>query len=303
MVALTTAAALLALAPAPAHAAEPTFVVAGNGSDANPGTVERPLKSIQKAIDLATPGATILIRGGTYAVTTNVQIRKSGELQGASANNLILNLDSYGNRDPRKNGESADGLAVKEGSGTGNVVRGARLWNNVDDGFGAWLFASPIRIENSVAYGNGYNRWNLPDFSGDGNGFKLGGGNPAPAVAHALTNNMSFKNAAGGFVGNGNPGATSLTRNTAWRNAKNGFTVDRSQSKLTGNLAVGNAKPVSLGSSTGSGNSWDVKSSWSDSDLASTSTSTIAGSRDSAGNIRPSTFLQPKNHAQLGARI
>ncbi|MBB5802184.1 hypothetical protein F4560_001952 [Saccharothrix ecbatanensis] len=211
MVALTTAVALLALAPAPAQAADPTFVVAGNGSDTNPGTVERPLKSIQKAIDLATPGATILVRGGTYAVTTNIQIRKSGEpgrpirladypgervvvdgealpaghtpvggsiprdqrgvfhqeaswwhvsgleiirgpyayycagcddnvferlvtrdnyesgfqLQGASANNLILNLDSYGNRDPRKNGESADGLAVKEGSGTGNVVRGA----------------------------------------------------------------------------------------------------------------------------------------------------------------------------------
>lgn len=388
-IALTTAAALLALAPAPAQAADPTFVVAGTGSDSNPGTVERPLKSIQKAVDLTTPGATILVRGGTYAVMTNIQIRKSGEpgrpirlanypgervvvdgealpashtpvggsiprdergvfhqeaswwhvsgleiicgpyayycagcndnvferlvtrdnyesgfqLQGASANNLILNLDSHGNRDPRKNGESADGLAIKEGSGTGNVVRGARLWNNVDDGFDAWLFASPIRIENSIAHGNGYNRWNLPDFSGDGNGFKLGGGNPAPAVAHALTNNMSFKNAAGGFVDNGNPGATSLTRNTAWRNAKNGFTVDRSQSRLTANLAVGNAKPVSLGSSTGSGNSWDIKSSWSDSDLASTSASTITGSRDSAGNIRPSTFLQPRNHAQLGARI
>jgi hypothetical protein len=297
MVALTTAVVLLALAPAPAQAADPTFVVAGNGSDTNPGTVERPLKSIQKAIDLATPGATILVRGGTYAVTTNIQIRKSGE-----PGRPILLANHPGER-VVVDGESADGLAVKEGSGIGNVVRGARLWNNVDDGFDAWLFASPIRIENSIAYGNGYNRWNLPDFSGDGNGFELGGGNPAPAVAHALTNNMSFKNAAGGFVDNGNTGATSLTRNTAWRNAKNGFTVDRSRSKLTANLAVGNAKPVSLGSSTGSGNSWDIKSSWSDSDLASTSTSTIAGGRDSAGNIRPSTFLQAKNYAQLGARI
>jgi hypothetical protein len=60
------------------------------------------------------------------------------QMQGASANNLILYLDSYGNRDPRKNGESADGFACKEGSGTGNVLRGARLWNNVDDGLDLW---------------------------------------------------------------------------------------------------------------------------------------------------------------------
>jgi hypothetical protein len=62
------------------------------------------------------------------------------QIQSASSNNQVINLDSYGNRDPRKNGESADGLAIKEGSGSGNVVRGARLWNNSDDGFDAWLF-------------------------------------------------------------------------------------------------------------------------------------------------------------------
>ncbi|GGW97355.1 hypothetical protein GCM10010321_09110 [Streptomyces chartreusis] len=60
------------------------------------------------------------------------------------------------------------------------MVRGARLWNNVDDGFDAWKFASSILIENTISYGNGYNRWNFPDFAGDGNGFKMGGGSPAP---------------------------------------------------------------------------------------------------------------------------
>ena len=50
------------------------------------------------------------------------------------------------------------------------MVRGARLWNNVDDGFDAWEFLSPILIEDSVAYGNGVNRWDFPDFQGDGNG-------------------------------------------------------------------------------------------------------------------------------------
>jgi hypothetical protein len=60
------------------------------------------------------------------------------QLEGASSNNTVLYLDSYMNRDPRKNGESADGFACKEGSGTGNVLRGARLWNNVDDGLDLW---------------------------------------------------------------------------------------------------------------------------------------------------------------------
>ncbi|MER7006403.1 right-handed parallel beta-helix repeat-containing protein [Dactylosporangium sp. NPDC000555] len=97
-------------------------------------------------------------------------------LQGASWNNQIINLDSYGNHDPRKNGESADGLANRESSGTGNVVRGTRLWRNADDGFDNWLFLRPILIEDSIAYDNGYNYWNLPDYASDGDGFKLGGG-------------------------------------------------------------------------------------------------------------------------------
>ncbi len=368
-----------------------TLHVAPSGSDSDPGTVDRPLRTIQKAVDLARPGTSILLRGGTHTVTTNVQIRKSGEpgrpirlanypgervivdgeqlpashtpvggsipraergtfhqegsswwhvsgleiirgpyawycdgcnnnvyerlvtrdnyesgfqLQGSSASNLILNLDSYGNRDPRKNGESADGLAIKEGSGSGNVVRGARLWNNVDDGFDAWEFASPIRIENSIAYGNGYNRWNLPGFSGDGNGFKMGGGSPTiPAADHTLVNTMAFRNAAHGYTDNGNPGAITFHRSTAWKNAKTGFTVNRSRSTLTDNLAVNNASPVSLGGSSASGNSWNIKSSWKDADLTSTDDDIITGARTADGAIRPSSFLAPRSYPQLGARL
>jgi len=60
------------------------------------------------------------------------------QIQGLSANNKIYYLDSYRNRDPRKNGESADGFACKEGSGEGNILKGARLWENVDDGLDLW---------------------------------------------------------------------------------------------------------------------------------------------------------------------
>ncbi|KAI4519404.1 hypothetical protein K525DRAFT_287209 [Schizophyllum commune Loenen D] len=96
-------------------------------------------------------------------------------IQGETSYNLVENLDSYGNHDPRKNGESADGLARKQGFGEGNVIRGSRLWNNVD-GVDFIEFRSPLTVETTYAWGNGFNRWGFEPFEGDGNGFKLGGG-------------------------------------------------------------------------------------------------------------------------------
>ncbi|MEU4423436.1 right-handed parallel beta-helix repeat-containing protein [Actinoplanes sp. NPDC024001] len=381
-------AVLLAMIPTPATAAETTVYVATNGNDANSGTLSAPLATIQKAISVVPAGGTVAVRGGTYALSANIQITRSGtagapltltshagekviidgealaytpgavgstipsaqrgaihmrashwrligleivhgpygvycngcnnntferlttrdnyetgfQLQGASANNLILNLDSYGNRDPRKNGESADGLGIKEGSGTGNVVRGARLWNNVDDGFDAWAFSSPVTIQNTVAYGNGYNRWGIPNFSGDGNGLKLGGsGGTGPAASHAVTNTMAFGNAAHGFTDNGNTGSITINRSTAYQNAKTGFDVDGgSTSRLTANLAVGNKTAVALGSSTASGNSWNLGGTWT---LRSTDPAVVTGPRAADGSIRSSDYLVPANGAAVGAKI
>jgi hypothetical protein len=53
-------------------------VVATSGNGANPGSLTQPLATIQRAIDLVQPGGTIAIRGGTYALTTNLQIVHSG---------------------------------------------------------------------------------------------------------------------------------------------------------------------------------------------------------------------------------
>jgi hypothetical protein len=363
-----------------------TLIVATNGNDNNPGTLASPLLTIQRAINLAGPGTTILVRGGTYAVTTNIQILKSGtsaqpitlgafqnetvvvdgealpashtpvggsiargdrglihmeasfwritgiqltrgpygiycsscnnnifdrlvtfnnyetgfQLQDSSANNQILNLDSFLNHDPRKNGESADGLGIKEGSGTGNVVRGARLWNNVDDGFDAFSFTSTLLIDTVVAWGNGFNRWNFPNFAGDGNGFKLGI-STSPAIPHTVRNCMAFDNATGGFIDNGNAGTHSVDHNTAWRNGGTGFNFNRSSSVLTKNLSVANATQQSLGSSsTGSGNSWDLGGTWT---FVSTDATVIEGPRTATGAIASSNFLRPANGADVGARI
>ncbi|KAF9048101.1 pectate lyase [Hymenopellis radicata] len=165
------------------------------------------------------------------------------QLEGASANNTVLYLDSYMNRDPRKNGESADGFACKEGSGAGNILKGARLWNNVDDGLDLWEFKSAVTIQDTISWGNGFNRWGFILFEGDGNAFKLGGGDAADigSANHVVTNSIAFGNSADGFTDNSQPGNFALTRNTAWNNGKDGFKSATAASTLKANIAALNA--------------------------------------------------------------
>lgn len=375
-----------------------TYYVAPTGSDSAAGTLAAPYKSIQVAVDKVVAGDIIYLRGGTYALTKNIQIKKSGtssaritlaayqteipvvdgealtgtpapvggsiasadrgvlhienaaywtfrgitfangpygvyavgsnnnvfsqlttrqnyetgfQLQGASANNQILYLDSYENRDPRKNGESADGLGIKEGSGTGNLVKGCRLWNNVDDGLDFWEFKSKITVVDTLAWGNGVNRWGFSDFQGDGNGFKLGGGDAADKgpADHEVRNCFAFSNAAKGFTDNSQPGNFVLSRNTAWKNGDVGFKVDTAVATLTGNLAAGNkgstsnAAQVTLSSAQKqSGNSWQASAVWTDASFKSVDVGLVQGKRDaSSGKIAASNFLLPASGAAIGA--
>ncbi|KAL4866736.1 hypothetical protein BDV12DRAFT_198830 [Aspergillus spectabilis] len=379
------------LATIPATLAADIYV-SPNGSDNAAGTIDAPFQSIQLAVDEATPGSTIYLRGGTYSPTTNIQITKSGtlsapyvlrayegeaviidgeelpgtpaeldaslpngdrgilhiedaeywefydlelingpygvyardasnnhyerivtrdnyetgfQIQGASSNNLVLYLDSYGNRDPRKNGESADGFALKEGSGEGNVLRGARLWNNVDDGLDLWEFKSAVTIEDTIAWGNGFNRWDFTPFEGDGNGYKLGGGDDADIgpANHIIINSIAFDNAKDGFTDNSQPGDFQLIRNTAWNNAKVGFKFNTAVATLTDNVAASNGEtPTALSDEQISeGNSWDGSESWDDSSFVSVDTDLVQGERNADGTIEASDFLLPVSGEEIGA--
>ena len=53
-----------------------TFYVSTSGSDQNPGSVDKPLRTIQEAADTARAGDTILVRGGVYS--EHVVLRFSG---------------------------------------------------------------------------------------------------------------------------------------------------------------------------------------------------------------------------------
>lgn len=110
-------------------------------------------------------------------IVTRDNYESGFHMQGALSNNVISYLDSYGNRDPRNNGENADGIAIKEGKGEGNIIVGSRFWDNSDDGVDFWSvfcdrhgvplrllttrreFHSKLTIKDSIAWGNGYNRW------------------------------------------------------------------------------------------------------------------------------------------------
>ncbi|KAK6525111.1 hypothetical protein TWF694_005259 [Orbilia ellipsospora] len=365
------------------------YYVATTGSDSNSGSISAPFAGIQKAVDTATPGCTIYIRGGTYKPAKNIQVAKSGtasqrytvtaypgekviidgdnmtgtpaalnaaldnpdrgifhiqnanywtfsklelingpygiynrdasyndfidlsthdnyetgtHLEGAVSYCNVIRLDSYMNRDPRKNGESADGLAIKQGSGVGNVVRNCRLWNNVDDGLDFYEFTSPITLTDTLSWGNGANRWGFTDFAGDGNGYKLGGGDPDVPANHIVRNCYAFQNVHHGFTDNGNYGVLTLDHNTAWKNNGTGFSFASSASKLTNNLASNNAATYTLLSGgSQSGNSWNIGGTWNDARFKSTTTSLVTGARDANNNIPATDFLVLLDGTTTGA--
>jgi hypothetical protein len=236
-------------------------------------------------------------------LSTHDNYESGFQLQGASSNNTVIYLDSYRNRDPRKNGESADGFACKEGSGEGNSLRNARLWDNVDDGLDLFMFGSAVTLEEVYAWGNGVNRWGFSSFEGDGNGFKLGiTGNP-PAN-HIVRNCMAFSNAKKGFIDNGNPGSLLMERNTAWNNGDTGFVMRSSSSTLRANVAavnVGSAQVSLISAVTASGNSWNSGSAWSNSSFRSVNPSTLKGPRGADGRVPASDFLIPASGQAIGA--
>jgi Pel9A-like, right handed beta helix region len=164
---------------------------------------------------------------------TGLQISNGGSY------NAILNCDSYLNHDPLTNGENADGFAAKLGIGPGNVFKGCRSWNNSDDGYDTYEAADTVIIDNCWAFRNGYNIWGIQNFSGDGNGFKLGGNYFADP--HKIIRSVAFDNVAKGFDQNNNTAGITLYNNTAWGNGSKNFsfptTPDSGFHKLKNNIS------------------------------------------------------------------
>ena len=145
------AAVAMVLVSAPAVAA--TRYVSSAGSDVNPGTLDAPLATPERAVSLSAPGDAIVLRGGTYTLLRSLQINVSGltlssypgeraRIAGSTID--VVNLTSliviYGNRVTLERleleGASYYGVKVDDyyGPVTGVVLRGLYVHHTGRDG-------------------------------------------------------------------------------------------------------------------------------------------------------------------------
>ena len=227
---------------------------------------------------------------------------------GDSNNNLVLGGDFHHNFDPSGNGEDADGIGFKFGSGEGNVIRGARLYNNSDDGIDLWDFKSSVTIEDSWAYGNGVDRWNVGagKFSGNGNGFKLSGGSASniTGLAHVVRNNMAWENANRGFDYNSSRGAMRVYNNTSYNNGRRGYWFEAGSHVLRNNVSLPGENGLDAvligGGVKDTGNSWSLSGVNADlSDFVSIDGRVAMSQRQADGSLPESNFLKLRSGSDL----
>jgi hypothetical protein len=157
------------------------------------------------------------------------------QLGNGASYNRIIDCDSYNNYDP-PDGGNADGFAPKLDVGTGNYFNGCRSWQNSDDGWDGYLRPSDnvtTTIENCWSFMNGYLKDGSPISTGNGNGFKMGGGDKINGISNGdslrhnmiLKNCLCFDNRVKGFDQNNNRGSMTLLNCTSYRNGSYNFSV------------------------------------------------------------------------------
>ncbi|MGW2836638.1 sigma-70 family RNA polymerase sigma factor [Streptomyces sp. NPDC001493] len=221
-------------------------------------------------------------RGCAHTVFQSLSLHDNAESgltlrDGGTESNSVLDSDFYANRGA--DGRSGVGLAIKFGSGAGNLVKGCRTYDNADEGVDLGGFTSPVTVESNWSFGNG-------------NGFTLGGGNTRAAVAHVVRNNAAWENTGLGFTDEGNPGRISLTHNTAYRNGVDGFHLTTAAALADANVAAANGRDVALGDGVRStGNSWDGGGT---ARFASTDPDPARAPRTADGALPRIAFLAPR---------
>ncbi len=181
--------------------------------------------------------------------------------------NLLEYVTSFDNDSVANGGNSADGISMTDGKHIrmikgdwaetrGNVVRYSLAYRNSDDGIDLWD-AWDTLVEYSVSFENGYGP------TGNGEGFKLGGGNREDTGTVARFN-IAFGNRTN-FNTNTSTGVT-LIHNTSWavRGDGIGFALATYETGADANFAYNNvsyqdAWPRARGDGTDDrNNSWNL---------------------------------------------
>jgi PKD repeat protein len=269
----------------------------------------------------------INIRGGTTALMGSfnriercvvVGCRNSGLLIGSNSGtftaspgtNLVVNCDAIRNFDS-PDGQDADGFSAKWVVGTGNEFHGCRAWENSDDGWDLWMAPSPIIISNCWAFRNGSNVWGSIGFTGNGNGFKLGG-NYVPAN-HRLVQGLAYQNVGNGGNGvdqNNNTGSLTVDHITSWANRNSNYnlnhdlTYNSNEYHVVRNcisMAPGTDNDAFTSHTTQLSNSWQVITSPSvnANDFVSMDTSQLIAPRQADGSLPVITLVHPVSCGRL----
>lgn len=210
---------------------------------------------------------------------TGLEINKGG------AYTTVINSDAYRNYDPKKKGSMADGFGPKQTQGPGNKFIGCRAWENSDDGFDMFDSPEQVVIENSWAFRNGVDVWNYGGFTGNGNGFKLGGN--AVVARNRIINSVAFDNPSKGFDQNNNAGGITVLNCTAYSNGINygmGNPVSSGEKHfIRNNISLSGS--VSISNADAKFNSWDTAPLAIASDFLSMDLSLATASRNPDGSL------------------
>jgi hypothetical protein len=279
-----------------------------------------------KGLDIkGAPHNGMAINGGWYNLIEFCSIfenRNTGlQISNLGSYNRIINCDSYFNRDSSSASSydgNADGFSPKLDNGTRNYFYGCRSWQNSDDGWDGYVRpAAPVAgkdtmltiIENCWCFANGYLKSGLRG-TGNGNGFKMGGGDKDRATntisnADSLRHNMilinclSFDNLVKGFDQNNNRGSMTLYNCTGFRNGSYNFAITgfiRATSILTVKNCISFASPgatlAGVSNPIVATNSWAAPFSGAvTNDFVSLDTTGVRGARKADGSLPDIQFM------------
>lgn len=227
--------------------------------------------------------------------------------------NLVLNTDSHENFDQRSTdgpGENADGFGAHytPAGSPQNVFRGARAWWNGDDGFDLISTYSPVTIEQSWAWRNGYVPGTTTS-AGNGAGFKIGGFGADwedGAPKHTVRGSVAFLNKSQGFYANHHPVASEFFNNTAYSNGVNfsmrgidsgGNAVGRGT--LRNNIAYTGTATAYMNGTNSAYNSWELNVQVSAADFQSLSTTGWDAPRQADGSLPELPHLRLAENSDL----
>ncbi|MFO7448349.1 MAG: T9SS type A sorting domain-containing protein, partial [Ignavibacteriaceae bacterium] len=203
---------------------------------------------------------------------------------------------------------NTDGFAPKLSVGTNNYFYGCRAWQNSDDGWDGYLSESAsasTTVENSWCFMNGYLKDGSPS-SGNGNGYKMGGGDNTNSsnLAHDFTliNSIAFDNRVKGFDQNNNRGSMILQNCTGYRNGTNysipAFINEGKTASVINSAVLGNAGIFSS-SVIQQTNSWHPPFVVNTSDFISVDTAGVRGARKPDGSLPDVDFLHLADGSDL----